>query len=130
MSIETMQLIVTYLFDFVFYGFSTLFIFDFLLGLSTFVSTEEIETLPLPEPAAVENKSLPPVEKLKFQDVCVEFAKEGMMLERHRSGHYCYRVVFGCDGFPRFKRLQEALDWVNARVAAKSKPEESLLLVE
>jgi hypothetical protein len=130
MSIETMQLILTYLFDIVFYGFSTLFIFDFLWGLSILINENELETLPPVATATVENKPLPPVEKLKFQDVCIEFAKEGMMLERHRSGHYCYRVVFGCDDFPRFKRLQEALDWVNARVAAKSQPEESLLLVE
>ncbi len=50
--------------------------------------------------------------KLSFNQVCVEFAEIGLALERFRTGHYCYRVVFGCDSHCRFKTLQEALDWL------------------
>jgi hypothetical protein len=127
---ESAQLVLTYLFDVVFYGFSTLFIFDFLWGLSSLIN--EIETLPPVQPTLVEKekKTVKPGERLSFEDVCIEFAKKGLALERHRSGHYCYRVVFGCDSPPRFKRLQDALNWLTASTANKSQPEKTLLLVE
>lgn len=52
------------------------------------------------------------VTKLTFNQVCIEFAEIGLALERHRSGHYCYRVVFGHNSPCRFKTLQEAVDWL------------------
>jgi hypothetical protein len=53
--------------------------------------------------------------KLSFNQVCMEFAEIGLAFERYRSGHYCYRVVFGCDCRCRFKTLQEAMDWLAVR---------------
>ncbi len=50
--------------------------------------------------------------KLTFKQVCIEFAQAGLALERYRSGHYCYRIIFGHDSPCRFKTLQEALDWL------------------
>jgi hypothetical protein len=52
------------------------------------------------------------VTKLTFNQVCIEFAEIGLALERYRSGHYCYRVVFGHNSPCRFKTLQEAVDWL------------------
>jgi hypothetical protein len=174
-TMELAQLILAYLFDVVFYGFSTLFIFDFLWGLNALIQKEfetpviqstqsiQLQSIPinsmladpwdlplershqaqkevLPVPAIVskaskKNAQMQPTaeaqaEKLTFEQVCIEFAEKGLALERHRSGHYCYRVVFGCESPPRFKRLQEALDWLSVSFADKSQPEESLLLVE
>jgi hypothetical protein len=167
-TMELAQLILTYLFDFVFYGFSTLFIFDFLWGLNALIQKEfetpaiqSIQSIPissmladpwdlplershqaqkevLPVPVVVskafkKDAQMQPTaetqaEKLTFNQVCVEFAKRGLALERHRSGHYCYRVVFGCESPPRFKRLQEALDWLAATAANKSQSEGKALL--
>jgi hypothetical protein len=133
-TMESAQLILTYLFDIVFYGFSTLFIFDFLWGLNALIERlhqAQKEVLPVPaivSKASKKNAQMQPTtetqaEKLTFNQVCVEFAEKGLALERYRSGHYCYRVVFGCESPPRFKRLQDALDWLAASTTKKSQSE-------
>jgi hypothetical protein len=154
---ELAQLILAYLFDVMFYGFSTLFIFDFLWGLNELIqkefevpaiqSTQSVrlrsipinsmltdpwdlplershqaqqEVLPVPvivSKVSKKNAQMQPTtetqaEKLTFNQVCVEFAEEGLAFERYRSGHYCYRVVFGHNSPCRFKTLQEAVDWL------------------
>ena len=194
---QSAQLILTYTFDILFYGFSALFIFDFLVGLFELMQKQEVEsfttqtvqpqtadeeyseasiipltnsdeatiqylemtgcdindfesiaqarrfldeyvpwtmemetpptqaveqqsTLPIPDPwlesiadsPLVEAKLSPVTQKLTFKEVCIEFANQGLALERYRSGHYCYRIIFGCDYPYRFKTLQEAMDWL------------------
>lgn len=52
------------------------------------------------------------VTKFSFNQVCIEFAQVGLAFERFRTGHYCYRVVFGYKSPTRFKTLQEAMDWL------------------
>jgi hypothetical protein len=81
---------------------------------------EQQSIFPIPDPwfetvadlSPAEVKPSPDTQKLTFNQVCIEFAQVGLALERHRSGHYCYRVVFGCNSSSRFKTLQEALDWL------------------
>ncbi len=50
--------------------------------------------------------------RLTFTEVCIEFANQGIALEKYRSGHYCYRIIFGYHSLCRFKTLQEARDWL------------------
>jgi len=56
------------------------------------------------------SEAIPP--RLTFTEVCIEFANQGMALEKYRSGHYCYRIIFGYHSPCRFKTLQEARDWL------------------
>jgi hypothetical protein len=94
-------------------------------------AAEQQTALPVPDPwlepiadlslvveaeAEAELKPSSATQKLTFNQVCIEFANQGLALERYRSGHHCYRVVFGCNSSTpcRFKTLQEALDWLTA----------------
>jgi hypothetical protein len=167
---ESVQTFLTYLFNIVWYGFFTLFIFDFLIGLPAFMREVELKKsreraamqtsvktdsskLPdtqitsvsnsdeatmqylemtgcdiedftsisqarefLDENAAwtIETAPMQKVQeiKLSFEQVRLEFAQIGWVFQKHRTGHYRYRVnVNGVNH--RFKTLQDALDWLS-----------------
>jgi hypothetical protein len=163
---ESAQTFLTYLFNIVWYGFFTLFIFDFLIGLPAFMREAELKKskeravmqtsvktdsskLPdtqitsisnsdeatmqylemtgcdiedfgsisearefLDENAAWTIETAPVQSKLSFELVRTEFTQCGWTLQKHRTGHYRYRVnVNGVN--QRFKTLQDALDWLS-----------------
>jgi hypothetical protein len=77
-----------------------------------------IERVPVQTPAAHAE-----VEKLTFEQVRTEFATLNWILQKHRTGHYRYRVLVN-GLYQKFKTLQDALDWLNLsrrliQVAAK-----------
>jgi hypothetical protein len=134
---QSIQLMLNFSIYVVWYGFFSLVIFDCLIGLPNLMK-QSFEPLPVQSIQPVNPQLMLPTEpkatkterrkqsiglnpssstelqvtKLTFAQVCIEFATVGLALERYRSGHYCYRVVFGYDSPCRFKTLQEAMDWL------------------
>lgn len=53
-------------------------------------------------------------EKLTFESVCADFAKQGLTLQRYSGGRYKYRLANSHGSPCRFKKLQDALDWLAA----------------
>ena len=58
-------------------------------------------------------------DRLTFEQVCADFAKDGFKLERYRSGRHKYRVTMSGGSPFQFKKLQEALNWLTSEQVLK-----------
>lgn len=65
----------------------------------------------LPDAMVPTATSEPSATRLTFKKVCADFANKGFTLNKFPSSRYRYRV----EGLPdcRFKKLEQAMDWLN-----------------
>lgn len=65
----------------------------------------------LPNEMVTTATSQSPTTRQTFKKVCADFANKGFILNRFPSSRYRYRV----EGLPncRFKKLEQAVDWLN-----------------
>jgi hypothetical protein len=67
----------------------------------------------LPDAMTPEATSEPSATRLTFKKVCADFENKGFTLNKFPSSRYRYRV----EGLPncRFKKLEQAIDWLDAQ---------------